>query len=158
MLAHSPPLPLIINFPNRYRDITAEEEGIILALEQRDRIRLRTPLPNLRKLIMAIDEEFPVLEYLIVSPPIEDTSMVLRLPETFQAPHLRHLVLAGFALPMGSRLLATAVGLVSGVLRRKGAVKAATFKGSRKLIFLGLNRSTASSKCSNQMHAPWSST
>ena len=116
MLAHSPPLPLIINFPNRYRDITAEEEGIILALEQRDRvrrIRLRTPLPNLRKLIMAIDEEFPVLEYLIVSPPIEDNSTVLRLPETFRAPHLRHLVLAGFALPMGSRLLATAVGLVT---------------------------------------------
>ena len=66
---HSSSITLITD-----RDITAEdEEGIILALEQRDRvrrIRLRMPVPKLQKLIMAIDEEYPVLEYLIMMPSI----------------------------------------------------------------------------------------
>jgi hypothetical protein len=35
------------------------------------------------------------------------------LPEALQAPHLRHLALYGFVLPIGSRLLMTAVGLVT---------------------------------------------
>ena len=46
-------------------------------------------------------------------PPTEDHSTALMLPETLQAPHLRHLVLIGFALPIGSRLLTTAVGIVT---------------------------------------------
>ena len=117
MLAHSPPLPLVIDYFDKDCDITAEdEEGIILALKQRDRVRrvrLRMPVSNLQKLIVAIDEEYPVLEYLIMAPPTEDKSTTLMLPETLQAPHLRHLVLIGFALPIGSRLLTTAVGLVT---------------------------------------------
>ncbi|KAF8490316.1 hypothetical protein F5888DRAFT_1741582 [Russula emetica] len=36
MLAHSPPLPLIID---QGRNVTEDEEGIVLALEQRDRVR-----------------------------------------------------------------------------------------------------------------------
>ena len=39
--------------------------------------------------------------------------MELIFPGTFQAPHLRHLALVGFSLPPGSRLLATAVSLVT---------------------------------------------
>ena len=40
MLPHSPPLPLVIDYSNKYHDITAErEKGGILALEQRDRVR-----------------------------------------------------------------------------------------------------------------------
>jgi hypothetical protein len=42
MLAHSPPLPLVIDYEDDGEDtvITAEdEEAIILALEQRDRVR-----------------------------------------------------------------------------------------------------------------------
>jgi hypothetical protein len=121
MLAHSPPLPLVIDYDNddddKNCDITAEdEEGIILALGQRDRIRrvrLEMPLPNLRKVIMTIDEEYPVLEYLIMAPWPDDANMALMLPETLQAPHLRRLVLSGFVLPTGSRLLTTAAGLVS---------------------------------------------
>ena len=116
MLAHSPPLPLVIDYYHKHWDLTAEdEEGIIIALEQRHRVRrvrLWMPILNLQKLIMAIDDEYPMLEYLIVEPPIEDTSSALVLPETFQAPHLRHLSLKGFVLPRGSRLLTTAVGLV----------------------------------------------
>ena len=119
MLAHSPPLPLVIDY-HRDRDITEGEEGAILALKHRDRVRhvrLCTPVTSLQKLIAAMDEEYPFLEYLIIAPPPEDTSTVLILPETLQAPHLRHLTLIGFALPIGSRLLTTAVGLVTLCLR-----------------------------------------
>ena len=118
MLAHSPPLPLVIDY-HRYRDIT-EDEGAILALKHRDRVRhvrLCTPVTSLQKLIAAMDEEYPFLEYLIIAPPPEDRSTVLILPETLQAPHLRHLTLIGFPLPIGSRLLTTAVGLVTLYLR-----------------------------------------
>ena len=114
MLAHSPPLPLVVDYMDPNRDITAKEEGILLALKQRDRvrrIRLEVPLPNLQKLIVAIDEEYPILEYLVITPPLKDQSATLMLPETLQAPHLRHLALASFYLPIGSRLLTTAVGL-----------------------------------------------
>jgi hypothetical protein len=117
MLAHSPPLPLAIDLFNEYRDITpGDEQETILALQQRDRvrrIRLRTPVGSLQKLIVAIDEEYPILEYLVIWNNLADNSMVLALPETFQAPHLRHLLLIDFALPIGSRLLTTAVGLVT---------------------------------------------
>ena len=116
MLSHSPPLPLVIDFFRDHWDITAEDEkGIILALEQRHRIRrvrFKMPIPKLQKLIMAINEEYPLLEYLIMETPMGNTSSALMLPETFQAPHLHHLVLIGFVLPIGSRLLTTSVGLV----------------------------------------------
>ena len=119
MLSHSPPLPLDIDFFRDPWDITAEdEEGIILALEQHHRIRrvrFLIPIPKLQKfinIIMAINEEYPVLEYLIMEPPTGNPSSALMLPETFQAPHLHHLSLRGFVLPTGSRLLTTSVGLV----------------------------------------------
>jgi len=117
MLAHSPPLPLIIDYTSGHDDIAAEdEEGIAFALGQRDRlhrIRLQMPFSVLRKFIMAIDEEHPILEYLIMGPLRRDKSTVVILSETLQAPHLRHLSLYYVALPMGSRSFTTAVGLVT---------------------------------------------
>ena len=116
MLAHSPPLPLVVDYSEENKDITEDEDGAVLALKQRDRVhrvRLMVPVTSLRKLISVMDEEYPILEYLIIVPPVKDRSTVLTLPETLQAPHLRHLTLVGFALPIGSRLLTTAVGLVS---------------------------------------------
>ena len=115
MLALSPPLPLVIDY---FQDegITAEEEALIAALAKRDRVRrvrLGLPIPNLQRLVMAINGEYPVLEYLIMAHSPDDDSKGLMLPETFQAPHLRHLMLLGFALPMGSRLLTTAVNLIT---------------------------------------------
>jgi hypothetical protein len=118
MLAHSPPLPLVVDY--YYEDSnmnTEDEEGLILALEQRDRvrrIRLRIFMPNLQRLIPAISEEYPVLEYLIIISP--DRPPGLLFPETLQAPNLCHLMLSSFALPIRSRLLTTAVGLVTLVL------------------------------------------
>ncbi|KAH9981810.1 hypothetical protein BJV74DRAFT_887316 [Russula compacta] len=121
MLGHSPPLPLIIDYIDKNRDITAEdEEGIMVALQHRDRvrrIRLWMPIPDLRKLIVAIDEEFPVLEYLYIDPQTRDDTGLM-LPKTFQAPHLRHLILENFAFLIGSPLLATTLGLVTLSLER----------------------------------------
>ena len=117
MLAHSPPLPLVVDYSERNHDVTTEdEEGAILALKHRDRVRrvrLRMPVTSPQKLLGAMDEEYQFLEYLIIVPPDKDRSTILILPETLQAPRLRHLTLAGFTLPIRLRLLTTAVGLVS---------------------------------------------
>ena len=118
MLAHSPPLPLTVDYYSEDGITAKDEEGILLALEQRHRVRhIRLGFPDriLQKLIMAIDEEFPILEYLIVDPP-KDNTAILVLPETLQAPHLRHLALIGFACPIRPRLHPTATGLVTLVL------------------------------------------
>ena len=65
MLAHSPPLPFIIDYQDD--GITVEdEEGAILALKQYDRVRrvrLLMPVTILQKLIVAMDDEYPILEY-----------------------------------------------------------------------------------------------
>jgi hypothetical protein len=42
---------------------------------------------------MAIDEEFPILEYLIIISPNQRAALML--PETLQAPHLHQLTLIG---------------------------------------------------------------
>ena len=114
LLAHSPPFPLVID--HRSCDITTEdEEGIILSLKQRDRVRrvrLDLPVTSLQKIVVAIKEEYPILEYLLIGPENSDIAILI-FPETLQAPHLRHIVLCGFTLPMGSRLLTTAMGLVT---------------------------------------------
>ena len=116
MLAHSPPLPLVIDYYMNRRHITTDdEEGLILAFKQHDRV-LRVRLDtfvSLQKFLEAMNEEYPILEHLIIMVPIEDNNTVLKFPESLQAPHLRLLRLQGFALPIGSRLLTTAVGLVT---------------------------------------------
>jgi hypothetical protein len=63
---------------------------------------------------MEIDGEFPILEYLIMDSRTnfkEDTPLML--PETLQAPHLRHFMLGSFACPKRPRLHPTATGLVT---------------------------------------------
>jgi hypothetical protein len=114
MLAHSPPFPLVIDYIDENRDLTVEdEEGIALALEHRDRVRrIRLGIPDLQKLIIIMDGEYPVLEYLIMSPS-DDEVTALMFPDTLQAPHLRQLALIDFTLPIGSQLLTTAVGIVT---------------------------------------------
>jgi hypothetical protein len=115
MLAHSPVLPLIINCDCKDCHIPAKEEGVILALEQCDRVChvcLHTPALTLQKFIMAINNEYPVLGYLIMELQMDDMSTALMPPGILQALHLHHLVLVGFALPTRSRLLTTTMGLV----------------------------------------------
>ncbi|KAI0249048.1 hypothetical protein BJV78DRAFT_1156085 [Lactifluus subvellereus] len=115
MLAHSPPLPLTINYENDGRETTVEdEEGILLALQHRDRvrrIRLILPASRLQNLVTAIDEQFPILERVWIGSQTEGDGVVL--PRTFQAPHLRRLGMWNVALPMRSPLLTTSVGLTA---------------------------------------------
>jgi hypothetical protein len=111
--SHSHSLPLDIDY---FDEITTDdEEGAILALEQRDRVRrVRLTMPDmeLQELVMATVEKYPILEYLFFSMSDGDSTF-LNFPETLQAPHLRHLTLSGFVIPIESRLLTTAVGLVT---------------------------------------------
>ena len=118
MLARSPPLPLVIDYEDGDDAdmFTAEdEEAIILALAQRDRvrrIRLYLPALKLQKLIVAMEGEYPILEYLILMDPHAEKGTVLILPETLETPHLRHLMI-GCSIPIRSPLLVTAAGLVN---------------------------------------------
>jgi len=120
MLAHSP-LPLIIDHDDENQDLTAEdEEGMMFAIQHRDRIRriyLKMPVPSLQKIITVMDDQFPMLEYLIITPPTKHDARLI-LPSTFEAPQLSHLVLNHFASPIGSLLLTTAVSLVTLSLQR----------------------------------------
>jgi len=116
MLAHSPPLPLIIDYFNDHDITEKDEKAIILALEQRNRvrrIRLQTRPRILQKLVMLIEEECPILACLITMAALEDGSTTSILPETLQAPHLRHLMVVGFTPPIATRLITTTVGFVT---------------------------------------------
>ena len=119
MLEHSPPLPLVINHNDKNYDLTPEDErGIMFALEHSDRVQciyLGTSVQSLQKIIQSMDDEFPMLEYLLIVPPtIYDIHLVL--PTTFRAPQLNYLMLNRF-YSIGLPLLTTAVNLVRLVLR-----------------------------------------
>ena len=120
MLAHFPPLPLIIYHGDKDHDLTAdEEEGIMFTLQRRDRVRriyLEMPVSCLERLIPAMDGQFPMLEYLYIAPPTIPEHR-LALPSTFEAPQLRLLNLKHFTTPIGSPLLSTAFGLVAITLK-----------------------------------------
>jgi hypothetical protein len=95
-----------------------DERGIMLALKHRDRVRridLRISVPSMQKIIQAMDDEFPILEYLYIAPPTVHNAR-LALPTTFGAPQLNYLLLNHFS-SIGSPLLTTAVNLVRLVLR-----------------------------------------
>jgi hypothetical protein len=96
MLAHSPPLPLVVDYGDEDRQVAPQdEEGILLVFQRRRRVRriqLRIPTSNFRKLVVALDGEFPVLEDLCIEP-LNANGECLVLPETFNAPHLRRFAL-----------------------------------------------------------------
>jgi hypothetical protein len=122
MLAHSPRIPLTVDYLEKGQDIaTEDEDGIVLALRQRDRvrrIRLGLPFPKLQRLVTAMEGEFPMLEYLYVGPPTKHSTGLV-LPENFQAPQLRYFILINFAFSVGSPLLTMAAAfLVTLVLQK----------------------------------------
>jgi len=121
MLLHSPPLPLVIDLDDLNNNLTADdEEGLMLALRNRNRVRhisLRMPVPSLQRPVMAMDGEFPTLEFLSIEPPVKPNASI-SLPPTFEAPQLRHLWLDDFTNPIQSPFLTSAVSLVTLFLRR----------------------------------------
>jgi hypothetical protein len=96
ILAHSPALPLVLDYGDEDREVTTQdEEGILLALQSRRRvcrIRLWMSASNIRRLIAAIDGDFPILEYLYIKPLTSDYNG-LSIPEPFKAPHICHFAL-----------------------------------------------------------------
>jgi hypothetical protein len=111
MLAHSPPLPLIVFYEDNRGMTTEDEEGVLLALSYSDRIRrisLLVPASNLGKFIAAMDEEFPILERMCIGSQSKSSTRMV-FPGTFQAPNLRHVWTAS----IGSPLLTSTAGLVN---------------------------------------------
>jgi hypothetical protein len=122
MLAHSPRLPLILDYCDLYDYITANDElGITFALEHRDRvrrIRIMQPPHLVQRLVKALHGEFPNLEYLFIERhtfymPSAENNVIVDIPETFRAPRLRYLVVMGFQISIGSRSFTTTGNLVT---------------------------------------------
>ncbi len=122
MLAHSPPLPLIIDYLDLYDVATVDDQrGLLFALEHRDRvrrIRFMQSVPILQGLIKALHGEFPNLEYLFIERhpyfrPSVESNVIVNIPETFRAPSLRYLAVMGFHIPVGSPLFTTMGNLVT---------------------------------------------
>jgi len=117
MLKHSPPFPLIVDYVNDSRGLSAEDkEGIRFALQRRDRVR-RICLLGLRGSVALMNKEFPMLEYLFLWYCLVDLGNWQRpldsLPQTFKAPNLRHLVLSPTTFPKVLPLLSATVCLVT---------------------------------------------
>jgi hypothetical protein len=116
MLEHSPPLPLVIDYFDEYRGLSEEDKkGMMLAFQHRDRvrrIRLLLRHRDSQKFVLAMGAKFPMLEFLYLEP-CDNADIGFTLPETFRAPHLRHLALINFAFPMVFTSLAPAKGLIT---------------------------------------------
>ena len=115
---HLPFPSVLINDHCSYSRITAqEEEDLLFALQHRDRlrvIRLEMQTPDLKRLIVAMSGEFPMLECLMIVPPISSTfpTTSFILPATFHAPRLRRLKLSNSASPIVPPSLTSLTGLV----------------------------------------------
>jgi hypothetical protein len=123
-LSHLPPLPLIIDYSDRTETVARKDEGRIhLGLQQHDlvcRVILEAPSSSLRIWLELMNKLFPRLENLsLLTTTVEETN--LTLPETLEAPDLRHLSLHGIGLPTGLPLLSSAVALSKLSLTHIGA-------------------------------------
>ncbi|KAH9971563.1 hypothetical protein BGW80DRAFT_445275 [Lactifluus volemus] len=110
MLAHSPPLPLIIYYAGS-KVAAKDESDILLALSHRDRVHhiYLSMAQNMGKFVTAMNDQFPILERMYIH-----SLTKVDLPFTFRAPNLRHLHLSKASVPIQSSLLTTtAAGLVS---------------------------------------------
>ena len=117
MLAHLPPLPLLIHYKYLSADTMTEQDemGIYYALQFHDRVRqinLHLSPAILKKCLAHMDACFPTLENLSLSFSGDEIT-IFTLPEAFLAPNLRHLDLPRIALPKRLRLLTSTVSLVT---------------------------------------------
>jgi len=115
-LAHLPPLPLVVDYQDATATIRAKDElGMSHALQLRDRVRrvVLSILPaSLHKLLVLMDDSYPILEHLCLSSTAkEDAGLIL--PKTFMAPNLCHLNLLGISLSTKLPLLSSTVALVT---------------------------------------------
>jgi len=126
MLSHLPPFLLIIDYHGRQPLSEKDEEGALLALQKHDRVRhihLCASTTALDKLLAAMNGPFLLLDHLGLftqhSNADKDESEgdkpdSPRLPQSFQAPHLRQLDLSrvGDVTEVGLPLLTSLTSLV----------------------------------------------
>jgi hypothetical protein len=119
-LDHFPPLPLFLNYITRRERhsrsiLTKQDElGIYHALRLHDRVRhlyLCLPPSVLHKVLVLMDQHFPMLEYLSLSFEAKNT-ITLTLPKAFLAPNLRHLALTSITPQRRLHVLTSTVSLV----------------------------------------------
>jgi hypothetical protein len=115
-LDHLPPLPLFVDYGYANATMTEKDElGISHALQLHDRVRhinLRLPPSILHKVLVLMDQHFPILDHLSLSLAYEN-SITLTLPQTFRAPNLRHIALPSIRPPGILRFLTSTVSLVT---------------------------------------------
>jgi hypothetical protein len=132
LLAHSPPLPIIVYYGNpEPLDKQDNVEDIRLALQHPKRvcrINLHLPSESMREVFKSMQKPFPMLEtlQLYCSSYWNDKAI---LPTTFEAPNLRHLQLSDFTLvPQRLPPLTTAICPSSLVSFSLGEVTPAQYK------------------------------
>src|SRR6266702_4021630 len=121
MLAHFPPLPLIVYYPGGLEDAAGkDEEDVLFLLQHRERVRrihVGAPAASLLGLLDSMDGEYPALQHLVIrshtEKPSASESTGMELPAKLQAPLLRRLTLFDVRPPPGSELLRLAEGLVT---------------------------------------------
>ena len=116
MLGHLPPIPLVIDYSDRTRMMTLQDEdNIRLGLERHDRIHrvdLQAPSSSFHPWLLRMNQDFPRLEDLsLLSTTTETEETSLMLPETLQTPNLRRLSLHGISLPARLSLLLSTIAL-----------------------------------------------
>ena len=94
-----------------------DKEGVIFALEQRDRVRrvhLELLATCLCDLIKVMDDDYPMLQTLVIrsQTDIRARTAPVILPEKLTAPLLNRLGLSNIVLPIKSALLTSANGIV----------------------------------------------
>jgi hypothetical protein len=114
-LGHLPPIPLVIEYSDRTTGTAAlkKEDNVHLGLQQHGRVRrivLRAPSSTLRTWLEPMNNPFTRLRDLSLSS-TDTEGMGLMLPETFQAPGLRHLSLQGIGLLNRLALLSSTFAL-----------------------------------------------
>ena len=112
-----PYIPLVIDYQDATATISAKDELVISqAFRLRHRVRrvaLIIPPASLHRLLLPMDDTFPILEVLYLSPTAKEADPGLILPTTFVAPNLRHITLISIGLPTGLRLLSSTSDLVT---------------------------------------------
>ena len=120
MLDHLPTVPLLLD---HWSGDILEQDILwinhILRLHDRVcHIHLVLPPSILDKVVVLLDEHFPILEHLSLTFPVTSlSSPPFTLPKAFLAPNLRYLVLPATSPPRRLRLLTSTVSLVTLELR-----------------------------------------
>ena len=122
ILSYFPHLPLEVNYTFlREREQCQAQRNIHLSLQRRHHVRsinFRAPDAVLKRMIIPLDDEFPLLDRLAIisdfySFRASSGSSSVVLPQTLRAPNLRHLILSNFDLQIGAPILTTSIQLVS---------------------------------------------